>query len=65
MPDMRSVTSAAVEAIGWEDETMYVQYTSGSTYAFFGVSYAEYENIKDSPSIGRALSSLGTRGVAC
>lgn len=63
--EMHSVTSSAVEAIGWEDDTMMVRYSSGATYAFHGVSFQEYENVKDSSSIGRALNNLGTRGVAC
>jgi len=63
--EMQSVTSSAVEAIGWEDETMYVRYTSGSTYMFPGVSFDTFETVKDSSSIGRALGNLGVRGVAC
>lgn len=63
--EMHSVTSTAVEAIGWEDETMYVRYTSGATYAFHGVSFQAFEDVKDSSSIGRALGNIGVRGVAC
>lgn len=61
--NMISVSSSAVESIGWEDEVMYVRFTSGSTYAYYGVSFDTYESIKDSSSIGRAVGALGVHGV--
>ena len=63
--EMHSVTSSAVDAIGYdsEEEAMYVRYSSGKTYAFHGVSFDSYESIKSSDSVGRELRNVGTQGV--
>lgn len=59
-----SVESGHIDAIGHDGEsTMMVRYKAGTEYAFHGISCAEFENIKNSASVGRAINACGTKGV--
>lgn len=57
MPNMISVISSNIESIGYEekDETVYVRFLNGSLYIYKGVPLHEYENLRDSPSLGSYL----------
>ena len=54
MPDMQSVSSSNIAAIGYdtESQSVYVQFLNGSTYAYKGVPEHEFENLRTAPSVG-------------
>ncbi len=58
IPDMQSVSSSNISAVGYdsENQTVYVQFLNGSTYAYKGVPEHEYENLRTAPSVGSYLN---------
>lgn len=52
------VSSSRMSKVGWENNTMFVQFKNGQVYAYENVSKVEYENFLNSPSLGSALSRL-------
>lgn len=58
MPEMQPVSSSNVAAVGYdaENQTVYVQFLNGSTYAYKGVSEHEFENLRTAPSVGSYLN---------
>ena len=58
MPDMQAVSSSNVTAIGYDanDQTVYVQFLNGSTYAYVGVPEHEFENLRTASSVGSYLN---------
>ena len=58
MPDMQPVSSSNIEAVGYdaENQTVYVQFLDGSTYAYKGVPEHEFENLRTAPSVGSYLN---------
>ena len=48
MPDMQPVSSSNIAAVGYdaENQTVYVQFLNGSTYAYKGVPEHEFENLR-------------------
>lgn len=44
--------------VGWENNTLYVQFKNGVVYAYENVSENEYINFISSPSLGSKLSKL-------
>lgn len=58
MPDMQPVSSSNIAAVGYdaENQTVYVQYLKGSTYAYKGVPEHEFENLRTAPSVGSYLN---------
>ena len=57
MPEMISVSSSNIESVGYEeqDETVHVRFLNGSLYIYKGVPLHEFENLRDSPSLGSYL----------
>lgn len=55
---MKPVSSSRMRSVGWENNTMYIQFNDGSMYAYDNVSETEYKNFLNSPSLGSALSIL-------
>lgn len=57
-PDMHPVSSSNVAAVGYDagNQTVYVQFLNGSTYAYKGVSEYEFENLKTASSVGSYLN---------
>ncbi len=53
-----SVVSSRIASIGWENNTMEVQFHNGAVYQYHGVSQSEYQNFLSEPSLGSALSRL-------
>ena len=51
-----SVSSSRMSKVGWENNTMYIQFKNGKIYAYDNVSKSEYENFINSPSLGSALN---------
>lgn len=58
MPEMHPVNSSNVAAIGYDSENqiVYVQFLNGSTYIYKGVPENEFENLKNSPSVGSYIN---------
>lgn len=58
IPEMQPVNSSNVASIGYDvgDQTVYVQFLNGSTYAYKGVQEHEYENLRTAPSVGSYLN---------
>jgi len=57
-PEMHSVSSSNVAAVGYDSEntTVYVQFLDGSTYAYKGVPEHEFENLRTASSVGSYLN---------
>jgi hypothetical protein len=53
-PEMQPVSSSNIAAVGYdaEEQTVYVQFFNGSTYAYKGVPEHEFENLRTAPSVG-------------
>ena len=58
MPDMQPVSSSNIAAVGYdaENQTVYVQFLNGSTYAYKGVPEHEFENLRTASSVGSYLN---------
>lgn len=54
----QSVSSSRIASVGWEANTLEVQFHNGAVYQYHGVSEAEYRSFMGSPSLGSALSRL-------
>ncbi len=54
----RPVSSSRIASIGWENNTMEVQFHNGSIYQYYDVSEEEYKSFLASPSLGSVLSRL-------
>lgn len=50
------VSSSRMSKVGYENNTMYIQFKDGSIYAYLNVSPSEYRDFLNSPSLGSALS---------
>jgi hypothetical protein len=58
IPNMHPVSSSNIAAVGYdaENQTVYVQFLNGSTYAYKGVPEHEFENLLTAPSVGSYLN---------
>ncbi len=56
--NMVSVSSSRIRSVGWENNTLYVQFHNGATYAYDNVTASEYNDFMNSASLGSALSRL-------
>jgi hypothetical protein len=56
--NMIPVSSSRIRSVGWENNTLYVQFHNMVTYAYNNVSKYEYEDFMNSSSLGSALSRL-------
>jgi hypothetical protein len=58
IPTMISVQSSNIAALGYDEQNQiaYVRFNNGSTYIYKGVSQAEFNNLKNAPSIGSYLN---------
>lgn len=52
---LNPVSSSRMRAVGWENNTMYIQFKNGAIYAYTNVSQAEYMQFISSSSLGRTL----------
>jgi len=55
---MEPVQSSNVAEIGWENDTLAVNYKSGTSIELPGVTKAQYEELMAAPSKGKALNGL-------
>ena len=57
LPEMLPVSSSNIASIGYSEgnQEVYVQFLNGSIYVYKGVPQHEFENLRDSPSLGSYL----------
>lgn len=57
LPEMIPVSSSNIESIGYDEQNqqVYVRFLNGSLYVYKGVPLREFENLRDSPSLGSYL----------
>ena len=55
-PDLTPVTSSQISHLGHKDDTLYVRYKSGTTYAYKGVPAHLHQQIMAASSKGTALA---------
>lgn len=58
IPEMIAVSSSNIAAVGYdaENQTVYVQFLNGSTYAYKGVPEHEYVALQTASSVGSYLN---------
>lgn len=58
LPEMQHVNSSNIAAVGYdaENQTVYVQFVNGTSYAYKGVPEHEFENLRTAPSVGSYLN---------
>lgn len=56
--NLQPVSSSRMDAVGWEDNTMYIQFKNGAIYEYANVLYSEYRQFISSPSLGSALNTF-------
>jgi KTSC domain len=58
IPEMYPVSSSNVAAVGYdaENQTVYVRFLDGSTYAYKGVPVHEFDNLRTASSVGSYLN---------
>lgn len=54
--NLKSVSSSRMNAVGWENNTMYIEFKDGSVYAYMNVSESQYRDFINSSSLGSALA---------
>ena len=54
--NLKPVSSSRMNAVGWENNTMYIRFKNGSVYAYMNVSESQYIEFINSPSLGSALA---------
>lgn len=54
----QSVSSSRISSVGWENNTLEVEFHNGTVYQYHNVSQSEYQSFMNSSSLGSALSQL-------
>lgn len=54
--NLKPVSSSRMNAVGWENNKMYIQFKDGSTYVYMNVSESQYHDFINSSSLGSALA---------
>lgn len=54
----QSVSSSRMNSVGWQNNTLEVEFKDGAVYQYHGVTASEYQNFINSSSLGSALSKL-------
>lgn len=52
------VSSRRIANVGWENDTLEVQFHNGTIYQYYNVSRSEYQNFMNASSLGSELSRL-------
>jgi len=47
------IDSANINAIGWRDDTLYIRFNSGKSYAYESTPECHFVNLKEAESAGR------------
>lgn len=57
MMNMIPVSSSNIESIGYEDETLQVQFLNGTTYQYFDVPVHVFDGLQQAESTGKYLAA--------
>ena len=52
------VNSSRIRSVGWQDNTLEVEFHDGAIYQYYNVSSSTYSSFICSPSLGSALSRI-------
>lgn len=52
------VSSSRIANVGWENDTLEIQFHNGAVYQYYNVSKSEYQSFMNAPSLGSELSRL-------
>ena len=52
------VSSSRISSVGWEPNTLEIEFKDGAIYQYSGVTESEYRNFMNSSSLGHTLSIL-------
>ena len=52
------VSSSRITSVGWESNTLEIEFKNGNVYQYYEVSELEYINFINSDSLGKELSNL-------
>ena len=52
------VSSSRIASVGWENNTLEIEFHNGAVYQYYNVSLTEYQNFMNAPSLGSELSRL-------
>lgn len=52
------VSSSRMRSVGWENDTLEIEFHNGAVYQYYNVSHSEYVSFMNSPSLGSTLSRL-------
>lgn len=52
------VSSSRISSVGWENNTLEVEFTNGAIYQYYNVAQTEYNSFINSSSLGHTLSIL-------
>lgn len=56
--DRKRVTSTSIKSVGWENDTLEVEFKSGAIYQYYEVSHSEYIDFIHSRSLGSSIHQL-------
>ena len=56
-----AVSSSRIASVGWENNTLEVEFHNGAIYQYYEVTKSEYTDFINAPSLGHALSVLDKR----
>lgn len=54
--NLQPVSSSRMSRVGWENNTMYIEFNDGAIYAYSNVIQSEYIAFINSPSLGQELN---------
>lgn len=54
----KPVSSSRIRSVGWENNTLEIEFKDGTVYQYHGVANSEYRSFMNSSSLGSALSRL-------
>ena len=52
------VSSSRIRSVGWENDTLEIEFHNGAVYQYYNVTLSEYQNFINASSLGSALSRL-------
>lgn len=53
----QSVSSSMIKEVGWEDQTLEIEFSNGTVYRYYDVPEEKYNELINSPSIGKEFHS--------
>ena len=52
------VSSSRISSVGWQNNTLQVEFTNGAVYNYYNVTKAEYIDFMNSSSLGHEISAI-------